>query len=109
MPVIKKAKFICFAVMLFAAGMLLPEVAHAGGITEFAGPLETVVNTLSGPVGKSICTLMLIVCAVGYWFTRGEELSGVVKVLFGLVFIMVMIAFAPSIVTRLFSFSGAML
>lgn len=109
MPVIKKVKFICFVVMLFAAGMLLPEVAHAGGITEFAGPLEQVVNTLSGPVGKIICVLMLILCAVGYWFTRGEELSGIVKVLFGVVFIMTIISFAPSIVNRLFSFSGAML
>lgn len=106
---INKCSFSGFAALLFLAVLFLPELAYAGGITEFAGPLEQVVNTLSGPVGKIICVLMLILCAVGYWFTRGEELSGIVKVLFGVVFIMTIIAFAPTIVNKLFSFSGAML
>ncbi len=109
MPQINKRSFPCLAALLFLGVLFLPEFAYAGGITEFAGPLEQVVNTLSGPVGKIICVLMLILCAVGYWFTRGEELSGIVKVLFGVVFIMTIIAFAPTIVNRLFSFSGAML
>lgn len=102
----------CFAGLTALACLgviLLPGLAHAGGITEFAGPVEQVVATLRGPVGKSISVLMLILCGMGYWFSRGEEVSGLFKALLGVVVIITLISFSDTIINRMFTFSGAVL
>lgn len=98
-------------ILLAALALVLitPSSVLAGGITEIAGPLQQVVDTLKGPMAKLLCVVMMIVCAVGYWFSRGEEISGVWKTLIGVVFLMTLIAFATPIIDKLFSFSGAVL
>lgn len=95
--------------LTLSALFFAPDTALAGGITEFAGPVQQIVDTLRGPVGRIICIFMIIMCGVGYWFTRGEEVSGFWKALVGVVFIMTLIAMAMPIVDKLFSFSGAVL
>lgn len=87
---------------------LLPETAcAAGGITEFSGPLEKVVNTITGPVGRWIGIIGMALVGFSYIFQRSEmseSVKGLCAVVFGISFI----AFAVSIVNGVFSFSGAL-
>lgn len=88
--------------------VLLPETAcAAGGITEFSGPLEKVVNTITGPVGKWIGIIGMALVGLTYIFQR-SEMTESVKGLCGVVFGISFIAFAVSIVNGVFSFSGAL-
>lgn len=86
---------------------LLPELAHAsGGISEFSGPLEKVVGTITGPAGRWISIVAMALCGVIYIFNK-DDLTGGFKLLLGVVFGISFIAFAASIVDNIFSFSGA--
>ena len=89
--------------------IFIPDAAFAGGISEFASPLESVVNTLQGPAGRSICVIMIKVCAIGHWLQRGEELSGIFKALTGLVVIISLVSFSDAIISKLFTFKGALI
>lgn len=90
--------------------VLFPDLALAEGITEFAGPVDKVVNTLQGPVGKSISVLAIMLCGVGFWLNRGEDAAGIWKTLLGVVFVICLLSFADKIVGTLgFSFGGAIL
>lgn len=82
----------------------------SGGIAELASPLEKLLDTLKGPIAKVLLVFMLILTAVGYYFSRGEELSGIFKALIGVIFIMGVIALATSLVATFFpSVSGALI
>lgn len=95
--------------LLLLAGVLVPELAHAsGGITEFSGPLEKVVNTITGPAGKFISIAAFGITFIIYLFNR-EDLSGSFKMLLQVVMGITGIAFAGSIVNSVFSFSGAVI
>lgn len=89
--------------------IVFPDAAFAGGISEFASPLESLVNTLQGPAGRSICVIMLVLCGIGYWAQRGEELSGIFKAVMGLVVIITLISFGDTIINKLFTFKGAVI
>ena len=54
------------ALVLLACGLLsLPEAAFAsGGISEFSGPLEKVVGTVTGPAGKWISIVAMALCGI---------------------------------------------
>lgn len=94
--------------LAFACLLLLPELALAsGGITEFSGPLEKVVNTITGPAGKFISITAMAITGIIYLFNR-EDISGGFKLLLGTVFGISFIAFAGSIVNTAFSFTGAL-
>lgn len=85
----------------------LPELAFAsGGISEFSGPLEKVVNTITGPAGKWIAITAMALCGVIFIMNK-DDVSGGFKLLLGVVFGISFIAFASSIVNSVFSFSGA--
>lgn len=108
----RQHKYTVITGFLFMASMVTafcPETAIAGGITEFANPVQQVVDTLRGPVGKLIAIFMIILCGVGYWFSRGEEVSGLWKGFLGVVMIICLISLASPIVDKLFTFSGAVL
>lgn len=96
----------CFLVLCLLA---LPELAFAsGGITEFSGPLEKVVNTITGPAGKYISIVAMALCGIIFIINK-DDISGGFKLLLGVVFGISFIAFAGSIVNSVFSFSGAVL
>lgn len=99
-----------FPLALLFLGLAAPDAFATGAtIDELAGPVEKVVNTLRGPLGKLFSLFMLIGCALGYYWSRGEELSGFLKQLISTVFIITIIAFAAQVLDFLFSFSGAVL
>lgn len=99
-----------FRLLLFAALVLtLPELAQAsGGITEFSGPLEKVVGTITGPAGRWVSIAAMGLCGILYIFNK-DDLTGGFKLLLGVVFGISFIAFAASIVDNVFSFSGAVI
>lgn len=91
--------------------MLFPDLAFAsGGISEFEGPVDKVVGTISGPAGKLIATVAFAVSGLILIFGRNEVSEGV-KVLLQVVFAISFIAFAATIVNTVFGsgFSGAVI
>lgn len=97
--------------LLLVAGLLVvsPELAHAsGGISEFTGPLEKVVNTITGPAGKFISIAAFGITFIIYLFNR-EDISGSFKLLLQVIMGIAGLAFAGSIVNSVFSFSGAVI
>ena len=94
---------------LAALSLLLPEFAWAsGGITEFSGPLEKVVGTITGPAGKWISLVAMALCGVIFIINK-DDISGGFKLLLSVVFGISFIAFAASIVNSVFTFSGAVI
>lgn len=98
--------------LLLVAGLFIaacPELAHAsGGISEFTGPLEKVVNTITGPAGKFISIAAFGITFIIYLFNR-EDISGSFKLLLQVIMGIAGLAFAGSIVNSVFSFSGAVI
>ena len=97
-------------VLLLAAALLfVPEAAFAsGGITEFSGPLEKVVGTITGPAGKWISITAMALCGIVFIMNK-DDISGGFKLLLSVVFGISFISFAASIVNSVFSFSGAVI
>lgn len=97
-----------FVFSFLALPLAIPEIAAAGGITEFSDPLEKVVNTVTGPAGKWISIVAMALCGVIFILNK-DDLSGGFKLLLQVVFGVSFIAFASSIVNNMFSFSGALI
>lgn len=96
---------------LLVAGLCIacPDLALAsGGISEFTGPLEKVVNTLTGPAGKFLSIAAFGITFIIYLFNR-EDIGGSFKLLLQVVMGISGIAFAGSIINSVFSFSGAVI
>jgi type IV secretion system protein VirB2 len=94
---------------VFTFFLLFADQALAsGGIGEFTGPVEAVMNTITGPVGKAVAIIGMALCGF-YFITNKEDISGGAKALLGIVFGICFIAFAAPIVNSVFSFSGALL
>jgi len=92
--------------LLLILWLVFPKQALAGGIGEFAGPIDRVMETITGPVGKSVSIIGLALC--GYYFiTNKEDIAGGAKALLGMVMGICFIALAAPVVNNLFSFSGA--
>lgn len=105
----KASKLGLISLGLTALCLLFPDLACAtGGITEFSGPLEKVVNTISGPAGKWISIVAMALCGIIFIMNK-DDLSGGFKLLLGVVFGISFIAFASSIVNSVFTFSGAII
>lgn len=95
-----------FILLAFFLGAC-PDLALAsGGITEFSGPLEKVVNTITGPAGKWISIIAMALCGLVFLFNK-DDISGGFKLLLSCCFGISFIAFAGSMVNSVFSFSGA--
>jgi type IV secretion system protein VirB2 len=92
--------------IFFAVWLVFPDLAQAGGIGDFAGPIDKVVETITGPVGKAVSIIAMALS--GYYFiTNKEDIAGGAKGLLGTVFGICFIALAAPVVNQLFSFSGA--
>lgn len=101
-----------FLMMFVAVSMIfiLPEVGFAsGGIDDFSGPFEKVMQTITGPWGRIVSIAGMAICGVVFIFNRqdmGEGFKMMLQVVFGICFI----CFAATIVDSLFGgFSGAVI
>lgn len=101
-----------FHILSLAAALALffvfPDQALATGISEFTGPVDKVMETLTGPVGKAVAIIGMALCGF-YFITNKEDISGGAKSLLGVVFGICFIAFAAPIVNSVFSFTGAII
>ena len=89
--------------------LLVPDFAHASrGIYELSSPLERVVGSITGPVGRWIAIFAMASCGI-YFIMNRDDMTGGMKLLLGVAFGTSFIAFAATIVDGLFSFSGAVL
>ena len=96
-----------YAILAVLSLLACPAKASAsGGISEFSAPLEKVMNTITGPAGKTISIVAMALCGLVFILNK-DDLSGGFKLLLGVVFGISFIAFASSIVNSVFSFSGA--
>ncbi len=102
-------RLINYLPLFIVCSVFFPELAFAsGGIDEFAAPLEKVVNTLTGDVGKAVSVAAMALCGVVFIMNK-DDITGGFKLLLGVVFGISFIAFAGGIVSGLFSFSGAII
>lgn len=91
----------------WAVAIMLPKIAGAtNAITEFSGPLERVVGTLTGPAGMWISILAMALCGV-YYVMNKDDITGTFKQVLSTVFAITCIASAATIVNNVFSFTGA--
>jgi len=94
---------------ILAVFLILPDCALAStGIDEFTGAVDKVMNTLTGPVGKSVAIIGMALCGF-YFINNKEDIAGGAKALLGVVFGICFIALAAPIVNSVFSFSGAVM
>lgn len=86
---------------------LLPNLAIAaiGGTMPWEGPLQTIMNSLTGPVAGYIALIAVMVC--GALLIFGGDFSGFARNLINVVIACAVILGASSIVTNLFPASGA--
>lgn len=97
------------AIALIGASVFLPDVAFAaaaggGAPMPWTGPLQSLLNNLSGPTARIIGALAFVVGGALWAFTRHEE--GAKRFAQAIVGIAIMIG-AANIVTAL-AFTGAM-
>ena len=63
-----------FVLGLLACLFAFPDLAAAsGGITEFSSPLESVVNTITGPAGKWIAIVAMALCGVIFIMNNDDD------------------------------------
>ena len=72
---------------LAALGLLAAprKLFASGGISEFSAPLEKVMNTITGPAGKTISIVAMALCGLVFIMNK-DDLSGGFKLLLGVVF-----------------------
>lgn len=105
-------KAFCLLTFLSFSISLFPDLALAatGGLAEFAGPLEKMLATIRGPILAVILVAMVVIAAVAYWWKRDEDMSGMMKTLMGLIFVMTVAVCADALVNWLFpSVTGALI
>ena len=57
-----------------ALGLLAPprKLFASGGISEFSAPLEKVMNTITGPAGKTISILAMALCGLVFIMNKDD-------------------------------------
>ncbi|MBI9079289.1 MAG: TrbC/VirB2 family protein [Pseudodesulfovibrio sp.] len=101
-----KGRIILFSFIILA--FLVEPALASNAISEFNSPFESVVGTITGPIGRWISIAAMALCGIMFIMKR-EELTGGFKLLLGVVFGICFIAFAASIVDSMFTFSGALI
>lgn len=90
--------------IVFAAFVVVPELAHAAGSgMPWEGPLTQILDSLTGPVARVIGTLAIVACGIGMAVSEGgSSVRKFTMVVFGL-----SIAFtAASFFLPMFGFAG---
>lgn len=95
--------------ILFSLTMLAASVALGSTMTglPWESPLQTIGNSLTGPVAGIFSLIAIAICGVAA--AIGHDLSGFVKSLIGIVFIISVVLGAASLIRILFGSSGAVL
>jgi len=103
----KNTPFTRLAVLALFAVSTLP--AHAGTTTglPWESPLTTIKNSLSGPVAMTIS--IIAVCVCGAMLIWGGEMGEFAKRLVMVVLVISLLVASNSIISTLFSATGALL
>lgn len=99
------------ALLLLSLALLviMPDTVFASSsISELSSPIEKVVGTITGPVGRWIAIAAMAISGIAFVMKR-EEIEGAFKTLLKAVIGISFIALAASIIDSVFSFSGAIL
>jgi type IV secretion system protein TrbC len=106
-----KALTIGLSTALLGVAMLFPEQAHAGGAggggLPWETPLQTITQSLQGPVAYAISLLGIISC--GGMLIWGGEINEFMRRGIMLVLVISLVIFASSVLSSLFSAAGAAL
>jgi len=94
------------AALAFTPFAAFADITGSGTGLEWEGPLETITNSLKGPVAFSISLLGMIATGVALIF--GGEINDFIRRLIMLVLVISLIAFAGSILSTLFGSSEIM-
>jgi type IV secretory pathway VirB2 component (pilin) len=99
-----------FALIAFAI-ISLPSIAHAstssGTAMPWESPLKTIADSLSGPVAGIISLIALAVCGATLVF--GGEIGEFAKKMVYIVMVIAVLVGASSLISTLFSSSGALI
>lgn len=96
--------------LMFAILFSLGEVALAatgGAAMPWEGPLQTIKNSLTGPVAGYIALIAIMICGAILIF--GGDISGFARNLVNVVLACAVILGASSIITNLFPAAGAVI
>lgn len=95
--------------VLLATIMLVSTVSFGASTTglPWESPLQTLGSSLTGPVAGFISLIAIVIC--GVTAAIGQDLSGFIKGLIGVVFVISVILGAASLIRILFGSTGAVI
>jgi type IV secretion system protein VirB2 len=99
----KSARFTCIAAIAAAALALAPPAYAAGSGMPWEGPLEQIVDSITGPVARAAAVIAIVIAGVTIIFSEGG--GGVRKLAFVGLGIAIMFA-AVSFFLDFFGFAG---
>lgn len=103
----KKISIFFLCLVIFCTLAPVAALASSSGGFEFETPLQTLADSLSGPVARSVALIGIVVGAVGaIW---GAEFGQTARMLCGVILIIGILCFASPILTRITGSSGAMI
>jgi len=89
---------------ILALMILLPAVTHASGSgMPWEGPLQKILDSISGPVAKIVGVLAIVITGLGLAFGEG---GGLMKKIIGIVFGLSIAFSASSFGLSFFGFAG---
>ncbi len=103
-----KANVLPLLGVALAVGLLLPEHAHAagaGGSLPWEGPIQTLTNSIKGPVAYGISLVAIVASGIALVF--GAEISDFVRKMLMLTLVISIIVFATNFLSTMFGASGA--
>lgn len=75
---------LCISVLIISNEAL---ASSGTGVTEWEGPLERIMNSLTGPVARIMSAI--IICGAGFAFAQGEQGSTMRKIAGGVIGIVI--------------------
>lgn len=103
----KKISIFLLCLIIFCTIAPVAALASSTAGFDFEKPLETLAQSLSGPVARSIALIGIVVGAVGaIW---GAEFGQTARMLCGVILIIGILCFASPILTKIAGTSGAMI
>lgn len=95
-----RARYLAFLLLIFIVGTASQAFAASAGMP-WEGPLDRLVQSLTGPVAKGIGTISLVACGLGAAFSEGHGMKKFLWAGLGLV-----IVFAIPFLLSFLGFAG---